>query len=54
VTVPPSVRGIVAGLLKTADVRLEIVAGKESTLRWMVAMWFTQLLAFAGMWLSRS
>ena len=37
-----------------ADVRLEIASSRESTLRWMVAMWFTQMLAFAGMWLSMS
>ena len=39
---------------RAAELRTEIVACKESTLRWMLAIWFTQMLTFAGMWLGRS
>jgi restriction endonuclease len=43
--------------MRTVELRTElhqtVGAAKESMLRWMVAIWFTQVLTFAGLWLSK-
>ena len=41
-----------------AELRVEIhrsnAATKEGVLRWMIGLWLTQMLAFAGLWFSRA
>ena len=43
---------------KFAELRVEIhranAATKEGVRRWMIGLWLTQMLAFAGLWFSRA
>ena len=45
----------VDGKIATVDARITTAVGaaRESLLRWMIGLWLTQLLAFAGLLLSR-
>lgn len=37
-----------------AELDSRFATSKEGVLRWMVGLWLTQMLAFAGLWLSRA